>query len=242
MERVDGSCSQRSQQSSRQPARVWRRDSLLLCRHGCLRHSRQCLHADGRHFPGRTGLPRPAQGDRLPWSMNRWEMMESHCASGRVLSTGFYNNGKSHQGHVVPGNRQRRAPTTRWTARACARPYLELSRGVLAHPATVFHASPPSETGALIWAPTLQLPPARAPRGAPWATASCPLPACKNGCGNMIFVDHASQHTTVICAHLGHGVPSAASAWIGRSCGAVGSTGWATGPHLHFEFRDRATA
>jgi murein DD-endopeptidase MepM/ murein hydrolase activator NlpD len=52
-----------------------------------------------------------------------------------------------------------------------------------------------------------------------------------------VFVDHRSGHTTVY-AHLSRiSVQRGARVSQGQTLGAVGATGWATGPHLHFEFR-----
>ncbi len=59
----------------------------------------------------------------------------------------------------------------------------------------------------------------------------------QNGFGNVVFVKHSSGHTTVY-AHLSRiGVQRGQKVSQGQNLGAVGSTGWATGPHLHFEFR-----
>lgn len=59
----------------------------------------------------------------------------------------------------------------------------------------------------------------------------------QNGFGNVVFVKHRNNHTTVY-AHLSRiGVQRGQSVSQGQHIGAVGSTGWATGPHLHFEFR-----
>lgn len=59
----------------------------------------------------------------------------------------------------------------------------------------------------------------------------------QNGYGNVVKVKHTNQISTVY-AHLsrinvrvGQSVPQ------GQVIGAVGMTGWATGPHLHFEYR-----
>ena len=61
----------------------------------------------------------------------------------------------------------------------------------------------------------------------------------QNGYGNVIFVEHANQRTTVY-AHLSRmDVQQGQRVEQGAVIGAVGSTGWATGPHLHFEFRER---
>ena len=59
----------------------------------------------------------------------------------------------------------------------------------------------------------------------------------QNGFGKVVFVRHRNSHTTVY-AHLSRIlVRKGESVSQGQNIGAVGSTGWATGPHLHFEFR-----
>ncbi len=59
----------------------------------------------------------------------------------------------------------------------------------------------------------------------------------QNGYGNVIFIKHSSGHETVY-AHLSKIlVARGQSVSQGQTVGLVGATGWATGPHLHFEFR-----
>src|SRR5690606_9096317 len=59
----------------------------------------------------------------------------------------------------------------------------------------------------------------------------------QNGYGNVVYVQHASGRTTVY-AHLSRiNVRQGQNVEQGQLVGAVGSTGWATGPHLHFEVR-----
>ena len=59
----------------------------------------------------------------------------------------------------------------------------------------------------------------------------------QNGFGNVVILNHRNQHTTVY-AHLSRIlVRKGQSVSQGQHVGLVGSTGWATGPHLHFEFR-----
>jgi murein DD-endopeptidase MepM/ murein hydrolase activator NlpD len=59
----------------------------------------------------------------------------------------------------------------------------------------------------------------------------------QSGFGNVVFIEHQQGHTTVY-AHLSRiGVERGQRVTQGQHIGAVGSTGWATGPHLHFEFR-----
>lgn len=59
----------------------------------------------------------------------------------------------------------------------------------------------------------------------------------QNGYGNVVFIKHRNGHETVY-AHLSKiSVARGQSVSQGQTVGLVGSTGWATGPHLHFEFR-----
>ena len=59
----------------------------------------------------------------------------------------------------------------------------------------------------------------------------------QNGFGNVVIVKHRNNNTTVY-AHLSRiDVKRGQSIGQGQNIGAVGATGWATGPHLHFEFR-----
>jgi murein DD-endopeptidase MepM/ murein hydrolase activator NlpD len=59
----------------------------------------------------------------------------------------------------------------------------------------------------------------------------------QNGFGNVVMVKHRNNNMTVY-AHLSRiNVRAGQSIAQGQNLGAVGQTGWATGPHLHFEFR-----
>ena len=59
----------------------------------------------------------------------------------------------------------------------------------------------------------------------------------QNGYGNVIFIKHRNGHETVY-AHLSKiKVQRGQNVTQGQTVGLVGSSGWATGPHLHFEFR-----
>jgi murein DD-endopeptidase MepM/ murein hydrolase activator NlpD len=58
----------------------------------------------------------------------------------------------------------------------------------------------------------------------------------QGGYGNVVKVRHSNDRTTVY-AHLSRiNVRQGARVEQGDTIGAVGATGWATGPHLHFEF------
>lgn len=59
----------------------------------------------------------------------------------------------------------------------------------------------------------------------------------QNGYGNVIEVQHAQARSTLY-AHLSRmDVRAGQRIEQGQTIGAVGATGWATGPHLHFELR-----
>jgi len=61
----------------------------------------------------------------------------------------------------------------------------------------------------------------------------------QNGYGNVVVVRHAGDRETRY-AHLSRiDVRKGQRLDQGQTLGAVGATGWATGPHLHFEFRVR---
>ena len=81
-----------------------------------------------------------------------------------------------------------------------------------------------------------------APRGTPaWATADgvVDFAGVKGGYGNVVEVRHTGGVTTLY-AHLSGfaaNVRRGTRVSQGQSVGYVGATGWATGPHLHYEFK-----
>ena len=59
----------------------------------------------------------------------------------------------------------------------------------------------------------------------------------QNGYGNVIHLKHSGERSTVY-AHLSQvDVATGQRVQQGATIGAVGMTGWATGPHLHFEVK-----
>lgn len=59
----------------------------------------------------------------------------------------------------------------------------------------------------------------------------------QGGYGNVVFIRHKNGHQTVY-AHLSRIlVKRGQSVAQGQTIAASGATGWATGPHLHYEFR-----
>ena len=79
-----------------------------------------------------------------------------------------------------------------------------------------------------------------APTGTPVRTVAdgvVTFSGWQNGYGKTIEIDHGNGKATLY-AHLSrHDVRKGSRVQQGQRIGAVGSTGWSTGPHLHFEFR-----
>jgi murein DD-endopeptidase MepM/ murein hydrolase activator NlpD len=83
-----------------------------------------------------------------------------------------------------------------------------------------------------------------APTGTPAQTVGdgvVEFAGVQGGYGNTVIVRHGNNHSTVY-AHLSRiQVRKGQTVQKGQTIGAVGSTGWSTGPHLHFEFRVNGT-
>ena len=83
-----------------------------------------------------------------------------------------------------------------------------------------------------------------APTGTPAQTVGdgvVEFAGVQGGFGNTVIVRHGNNHSTVY-AHLSRiQVRKGQIVQKGQAIGAVGSTGWSTGPHLHFEFRVNGT-
>jgi len=79
-----------------------------------------------------------------------------------------------------------------------------------------------------------------APAGTPIRTVgdgTVDFAGWQNGYGNVVEVRHSAQRSTLY-AHMSRiDVKRGAHVEQGQRIGAVGSTGWATGPHLHFEVK-----
>ena len=67
------------------------------------------------------------------------------------------------------------------------------------------------------------------------------LAEVNGGYGNCIMIDHGNGYYTLYGHLSGYAVSSGQSVSKGQTIGYVGDTGWATGPHLHFEIRQGST-
>jgi murein DD-endopeptidase MepM/ murein hydrolase activator NlpD len=61
----------------------------------------------------------------------------------------------------------------------------------------------------------------------------------RNGYGNTVVIDHGNGVATLYAHQPSGGIKVAAGQRVGKGdrIGTVGSTGYSTGPHLHFEVR-----
>ena len=165
-----------------------------------------------------------ADGEPVPWNQG----------AGRVLAAEFVNAGKLHQA-IWFENAGRGAyydPSGRSRKRAFLASPMEFSR-VTSGFAMRMH-------------PILQRMRAHlgvdyaAPTGTPVRAigdGTVEFAGWQNGYGNVVQMRHDKERTTLY-AHLSRiDVRKGQKIEQGQHVGAVGATGWATGPHLHFEFR-----
>jgi murein DD-endopeptidase MepM/ murein hydrolase activator NlpD len=175
------------------------------------------------------------KGDRFSVVYEALEADGEPMRTGRVMSVEFINNGKSH--------------TALWFQEAGKKGgYYSLDGKSLqsAYLTSPMQFSRVTSGFAMRFHPIHQTWRAHlgvdygAPVGTPVRTVGdgvVDFAGVQGGFGNVVIIRHNGSDTTVY-AHLsridvrkGQGVSQ------GQRVGAVGATGWATGPHLHFEFR-----
>ncbi|MCM2347617.1 MAG: M23 family metallopeptidase [Acidovorax soli] len=176
------------------------------------------------------------KGDRFSVVYETLEADGEPLRSGRVLSAEFHNNGKTHEAvwFQDPGT----AKGAYYTLDGAS-----MRRAYLTSPVEFSRVS---STFKMRFHPILQKWRAHlgtdyaAPTGTAVRTVGdgvIEFAGVQNGFGNVIYVKHRNQHQTVY-AHLSRmDVKKGQTVEQGQTIGAVGATGWATGPHLHFEFR-----
>lgn len=163
--------------------------------------------------------------------------------AGRVLSAEFFNAGKSHQAmwfqEPVNAANKTAAPKGAYYTLAGE----SLRKAFLASP---MEFSRVTSGFKMRFHPIFQTWRAHlgtdyaAPIGTPVRSVGdgiVDFAGVQNGFGNVVMVKHRNNNMTVY-AHLSRiNVRKGQSISQGQNVGAVGQTGWATGPHLHFEFR-----
>ncbi len=191
------------------------------------------------------------KGDRFSIVYETLEGDGEPLRTGRVLSAEFVNNGKTFQAmwfKEPAGASTQTADGTRSSEARSKGGYYTLNgqslrRAFLASP---MEFSRLTSGFKMRFHPILKTMRAHlgvdygAPTGTPVRSVGdgvVEFAGVQNGFGNVVFVNHGKQNTTVY-AHLSRiNVRKGESIRQGQNVGLVGATGWATGPHLHFEFR-----
>jgi murein DD-endopeptidase MepM/ murein hydrolase activator NlpD len=170
------------------------------------------------------------KGDRFTVVYELYHLGGRPVRAGRLLAAEFVNQGRTFRA-VHYGNSYY-APDGRNLRKAFLRAPLEFSRvssgfGMRKHP---IHAGWRQHKGIDYAAPT-------GTRVRAVGDAVVEFAGVKNGYGNVVILRHNGQYSTVY-AHLSRiAVRRGARVAQNDTIGLVGQTGWATGPHLHYEFR-----
>ena len=167
-----------------------------------------------------------ADGEPVPWAHG----------GGRVLAAEFVNAGKARQAIWFEGAAAGKGAFFDAQGRSRKRSFL----------ASPLEFSRVSSGFAMRMHPIMQRWRAHlgvdyaAPSGTPVRSVGdgvVELAGWQNGYGNVVHIKHSNDRTTIF-AHLSRvDVRKGQRVEQNQRIGAVGATGWATGPHLHFEFR-----
>jgi murein DD-endopeptidase MepM/ murein hydrolase activator NlpD len=188
-------------------------------------------------FSGQIDFRRSLRkGDRLSVVYEDLQADGESIRSGKVLSAEFVNNGKSNQAVLFQDAGASRGSYYSFDGNSLRKAFLasplEFTRmssgyGIRVHPIT---KDKRAHKGIDYAAPT----------GTPIRTVGdgvVEFAGTQRGYGNVIEIKHRADMTTVF-AHLSRiDVKKGQKVTQGDKIGAVGSTGFSTGPHLHFEFR-----
>jgi murein DD-endopeptidase MepM/ murein hydrolase activator NlpD len=181
------------------------------------------------------------KGDRFSVVYEMHTLNGRPVRAGRVLAAEFVNHGRVHRAVWFPGGDAEGRKGGGWYApdgknlrKAFLRSPLEFSRvssgfGMRMHP---FLQSWRAHKGVDYAAPV-------GTRVRSVGDGVVDFAGRSGGYGNMIVVRHQGQYSTVY-AHLSgfaRGIHKGVRVAQGEAIGSVGQTGWATGPHLHYEFR-----
>ncbi|WP_431127333.1 peptidoglycan DD-metalloendopeptidase family protein [Variovorax paradoxus] len=187
-------------------------------------------------FAGDVDVRSLRKGDRFAVVYETFEADGQALRSGRVLSAEFESGGKVHQAVWFQPAAGQKGSYYRPNGDSLRKAYLsspvEFSRvssgfAMRMHPIL---NSWRQHNGIDFAAPT-----GTAVRSVGDGTVD--FAGTQSGYGNIVIVKHRNNQQTAY-AHLSRvDVKAGESISQGQTIGAVGSTGWATGPHLHFEFR-----
>src|SRR5258708_5350991 len=172
------------------------------------------------------------KGDRFAVVYEEQHLAGMAVRTGRVLAAEFTNQGKTYRavyfgkGYYTPDGKNLR--------KAFLRSPLEFSRvssgfGMRKHP---LHRNWSAHKGIDYAAPV-------GTRVRAVGDGVGEFAGAKGGSGNVVILRHHGQYATTY-AHLNRlaqGVKRGAHLSQNDAVGFVGQTGWATGPHLHYEFR-----
>jgi murein DD-endopeptidase MepM/ murein hydrolase activator NlpD len=167
-----------------------------------------------------------ADGEPITWS----------AGTGRILASEFVNGGKTHEAVWYETGENGKGAYFDFSGRSMKRAFL----------ASPLEFSRVSSGFAMRFHPILQKwrvylgVDYAAPTGTAVRTVGdgvVTFAGRQGGYGNVVEVKHRDNRSTLY-AHLSRiDVRNGQAVEQGDRVGAVGSTGWSTGPHLHFEFR-----
>lgn len=179
------------------------------------------------------------KGDRFRVVYEMFYSNGEWLRSGKVLAAEFINNGKMFAAvwYDNPADREASGyytPEGKNLRKAFLRSPLEFSRvtsgfGGRMHP---IHNTWRQHTGVDYGAPT-------GTRIRATGDGVVDFVGRQGGYGNMVVIRHQGRFSTLYAHMSGFGpnIKKGARVSQGETVGFVGQTGWATGPHLHYEFR-----
>ena len=177
------------------------------------------------------------EGDRFSVIYEMYTVEGRPLRAGRVLAAEFINHGRKYRALGYGDNFY--APDGKNMRKGMLRSPLELSRvssgfGMRLHP---LHKAWRAHQGVDYAAPA-------GTRVRAVGDGIVEFAGRQGGYGNLVVVRHDGRVSTFY-AHLkaaGRDIRKGARVVQGDTIGLVGQTGWATGPHLHYEFRVEGAA
>lgn len=176
------------------------------------------------------------QGDQFRVVYETRSHQGRFAGSGRLLAVEFINQGKKHDAVWFEGKGRSayydfEGTNLRGTFLRTALKFSRISStfGMRQHP---IHGRWMGHKGVDYAAPT----------GTPihsTADGVVEFAGTQSGYGNVVIVKHSDEYSTLYAhqSRIAEGVRKGSRVTQGELLGYVGQTGWATGPHLHYEFR-----